>query len=163
MTEAQILVGTLGPVSVARLIGRTTFKVSQELREFGMKAVRDKAASIIFELSECDSVDSTILGVVAMIGLEGRNTTELVMINARPSVRAQLEGVGLARLCRFAEQQIEDVSWQNLCQAAAGAVSMGAVSNLILEAHQTLMNIDPENIPKFKDVVDLLGGELNQQ
>jgi hypothetical protein len=36
------------------------------------------------------------------------------------------------------------------------------VAELVLEAHQTLMSLDEANVPKFKNVVDLLSLELGK-
>ncbi len=160
MAEAQILAATRNNIAAVRIVGRASFKVSEQLRQFGRREIEKGVESIIFDLSECQGMDSTILGVFAMLGLEGRGKTELVVVNASDAVRNSLDVVGVSRLCRFADQTVADLKWSTLCEAAAGAVSTEETSETILEAHRTLMNLDEDNVPKFKDVVELLESEI---
>lgn len=154
--EAHLLGARTGDVAALRIIGRATFKISGEFRDFGLAAVHERERSLILDFSECTSVDSTILGVIAMIGLEGRGSTALVAVNANPPVRNQLQGVGLSKLLRFADTDADQMDWSGLCAAAAGSVETDAVSETMLAAHETLMNLDERNIPVFRDVVELL-------
>lgn len=154
--ECRLLGARAEKVAALRLIGRATFKMSGELREFGMAAVHDKLEALILDFSGCTSVDSTILGVIAMIGLEGRGTTAIIAVNADSAVRKQLEGVGLSKLLRFSDMDAEDLDWTGLCAAAAGSIATDDLADTMLEAHETLMNLDQRNIPVFRDVVELL-------
>lgn len=158
----RILAATYGQAAAIRIIGRANFKISQPLRDFGIKMIAHGVKSLIFDLSECQGMDSTILGVFAMIGLEGRDKTEVIIVNADESVRSSLDVVGVSRLCRFAEQPVENLNWKQLGEAAAGATDMTEVAPTVLEAHQTLMELDQSNVPKFKDVVELLESEVKQ-
>jgi anti-anti-sigma regulatory factor len=163
LPESQVLGAFFQQFASVRVMGRATFKISCALREFGLKAIERKVVGLLLELSACESMDSTILGIIAMLGLEGRGQTELIVVNASPLVRGQIEGVGLGKLCRFTEESSGEVTWTNLCKAVAGSVNMADIAETVLEAHQTLMELDPENIPKFKDVVELLGAEVKDK
>jgi predicted RNA-binding protein with PIN domain len=50
MPEARILVATSGQTAQVRVIGRGTFKVSQPLRDFAIRAIRRGATQVIIEL-----------------------------------------------------------------------------------------------------------------
>ena len=155
-TEAQLLGAQSDRVAALRIIGRATFKISAELRDFGLAAVRRNSDAVVLDFSKCASLDSTILGVIAMIGLEGRGTTAMIAVNASPGVLKQLKGVGLGKLLRFNDSDTEQMDWAELCAAAAGSVETEDLADTMLEAHETLMNLDRRNIPVFRDVVDLL-------
>jgi len=162
-TEAQVLVATQGNVVVFRAIGRVTFKVSTEFREYAVAAFAAGARCLILDLSECVTMDSTFMGVLAMIGIEGRKRqAQLLVINAEASNRKLLDGIGVSRVWTFSEQPVPDVTLSTLCEAAKGAVSTAEVADLVLTAHRTLMELDEANIPKFKNVVDLLSQELGR-
>jgi hypothetical protein len=45
---------------------------------------------------------------------------------------------------------------------ATPAVSAVEMAQTSLEAHETLMNVNPSNIPKFKDVVQFLAEDLKK-
>jgi len=164
MSEAQILVAELDNVVQIRVLGRATFKISQELRDYGLRVLRHGVSNVVIELSGCSGMDSTFMGVLAMIGLEGRQQARLVIVNASKTIRHLLESIGIGRLCEFAAQPVKDVSWQSLCQAASGSIDpANELSQTVLEAHQALMNMDPANIPRFRDVVAILANEIEEK
>jgi len=160
MAEAQILVAKQEGCVQIRVLGRATFKISQDLRDFGAGVLQENVSSIIVDLSECQGMDSTFLGVLAMIGLQGRDTAGLVIVNADEAHRGLLESIGLSRIWTFAEKPVRNVTWRSLCEAAVGAVDMKSVGETVLAAHRTLMDLAPENVPKFRDVVALLASEM---
>lgn len=158
--NAQLLAARGEHYTAMRVIGRATFKICDNLRQFGMEAVQNKAESLVLELSECIGVDSTVLGVLAMIGLEGRPDTTVTLVNATPPVRKQVESVGLSKLVRFAAGDTNEHDFPAVCRIASGDKLVDTdVSDTILEAHETLMNLDERNIPVFRDVVTLLKEE----
>ena len=162
MAESQILVARQENVVQVRVIGRATFKISRELREFGAQVLKEDVKSIIFDFSQCQGMDSTFMGVLAMIGLEARNKTAIIIVNASKQHRYLLDGIGISRLFEFSDEEVPDVNWHSLCKAAAGAADMSQMADTVVEAHRTLMDLDPENVPKFKDVVELLSNEVDE-
>jgi len=160
MPEAQILVAREEAIVQVRVVGRATFKISEDLRDFGIKVLKEGVKGIIVDLSECLGMDSTFIGVLAMIGLSARGNAEVVIVNASDGLKKLLDGIGVSRVLTYAREPVKEVGWQSLCEAAAGAVDMQSVAPTVLAAHETLMEIDPENVPKFKDVVDLLKAEM---
>lgn len=162
MSQARILVARQDKVVQVRIIGRATFKVSRELREYGIKVIREGVKTVIIDLSGCKGMDSTFLGVLAMIGLEARDSAAVLIVNADEQHRRLLDGIGISRLFEFAESRTSEGTWQELCEAAAEAANMEDVADTIVEAHRTLMDISPDNVPKFKDVVEMLSSEMRK-
>jgi len=144
------------------VIGRATFKISRELREYALKRLREGAVSITFDLSECRGMDSTFMGVLAMLGLQARGKAAIIIVNASEHHRELLDGIGISRLFQFSDEAIPEVNWHNLCGAATAVRDMGQLADTILDAHKTLMNVSADNVPKFKDVVDMLSTELDR-
>lgn len=162
MSEAHILVATQPGVAVVRVIGRATFKVSRDLRDFATTQIANGVRSIVVDLSECVTMDSTFMGVLALVGIQGRDRLHLVLVNAGGNNRELLDGIGVSRVWTYADEPAPDADWTTLCKAAAGvADNLGELAPTMLEAHQVLMDLDPANVPKFRDVVELLGGEVN--
>lgn len=162
MPDAEILVARSGSIAQARIIGRATFKVSQEFREFGLRAWASGVQQLVLDFSQCQIMDSTFMGVLAMLAIESRGRGTILLVNASPANRALLDGLGVSRLLRFAAQPVPQVTWESLCRAAAGTAEMGSVAGTVLDAHQTLMDVDPANVPKFRAVVDMLRQDLDQ-
>ena len=163
MAEAKILVARHEGVVQIRVVGRATFKISQGLREYAVPLLRSgEVKSLVIELSECRGMDSTFMGVLAMVGLEGRDGVSLVIVNANDHQKRLLTSIGVARLFHFASEPVPKADWQSLCEVAADPLNMKGVAGTVLSAHRTLMDLDPENIPRFRDVVDILTEEIEK-
>lgn len=162
MPEAQVLAATHEGVVQLRVVGRATFKISQRLRDFAIRAIEGGASEIIVEFSGCQGMDSTFMGVLAMIGLEGRGRTDIVFVNVGDLHRRLLDSIGVSRLFRFSQKRVCTTDWRSICEAAEGAYSGSDVTATVLEAHKTLMELDPANVPKFRDVVSMLSDELRE-
>ncbi|MFA4945636.1 MAG: STAS domain-containing protein [Lentisphaeria bacterium] len=158
--EAQILVAAQGDLCQVQVSGRATFKIAQHLRDYVLRRLKAGLRRLILDFSECTALDSTFMGVLAMIGLEARGRCEVVFVNVGPANRKLLDGLGVSRLFKFAEAPVAEVNWQTLCQAAAQVSDMSAIAGTVLDAHQTLMALEPENIPKFQSVVEMLRAEV---
>ncbi|MCK5804725.1 MAG: STAS domain-containing protein [Lentisphaeria bacterium] len=166
MSEASVMIAEQDGVVAVRVLGRATFKVCREFREYAMRVLKSSPTNaVVIDLSECDTMDSTFMGILAMIGLQGRGKTHLCIVGADASNQALLSEIGVSKLWKFADGDPGSREWTELCQAAAGSVDMTAsdVGALVLDAHKTLMELDPENVPKFKNVVELLSAEMNGQ
>ena len=160
MPEAQVLAAMQEGVVQLRVVGRATFKISQHLRDFAINAIEEGVSEIIVELSGCQGMDSTFMGVLAMIGLEGRGSTDVVFVNVSDQHRRLLDSIGVSRLFRFSKKRVRATDWRSICEAADGAYTGSDVAATVLEAHRALMELDPANVPKFKDVVSMLSDEI---
>lgn len=158
--STRVLAAEKDGIVQIRIIGRASLKISRELREFGLHVIDEDLRTITVDLSECEGMDSTFMGVLAMIALKGRGRAEFFIVNADEDHRRLLNGIGVGRLWHFAEAKVEKADWQNLCKAATEAADMDELGPTVLEAHRTLMDLEPENIPVFQDVVDLLAEEV---
>jgi anti-anti-sigma regulatory factor len=160
--ESKILVAKQGAIAQVRVCGRATFKLSSDLREFCVRAMRQGVTRIIVDFSECQAMDSTFMGTLAGIGLDGRGRCEPVFVNVSDSNRRLLDGLGVSKLFQFRTIPKAEINWNTLCSAVDGesALDMAKAAPTVLAAHQTLMQVDPGNIPKFKTVVEMLSAEL---
>ncbi|MFW5802739.1 MAG: hypothetical protein ACOCWJ_02370 [Verrucomicrobiota bacterium] len=92
------------------------------------------------------------------------NGLPLEIVNASSGCRRLLAGLGLNKLFIFATTPTESRDWQSLCQAQRDDPKAARrQERTVLEAHETLMEVDPENVPKFKDVVDYLRSGLEER
>ncbi|MFW5996786.1 MAG: STAS domain-containing protein [Verrucomicrobiota bacterium] len=163
MNDAKILAANKEGVVQIRVIGRATFKISRELREYIIQTLNDGVCSVIIDLSECDGMDSTFMGVMAMIGLEAKGKASVLVVNAGEKLRNLLDSIGVSRLVEYMEKDMAEGNWHNLCEAAAERDDMKQVAPTVRDAHKTLMELSPENIPKFQNVVEMLSEELENE
>ncbi|MBN2452552.1 MAG: STAS domain-containing protein [Lentisphaeria bacterium] len=161
--DTEILAATRAGITAIRVRGRGTFKVSRQLAQFGERVLSEGAKGVILDLGECTGLDSTFLGVLAMLGLQGRGCSAFAIVNASPALRELLTTIGVSRLWRFSAVPAPERTWATICRAAAEAFAVDGAAETVLQAHQTLMELDPENVPRFETLVKMLVDELSQQ
>ena len=165
MRSDHILVATDEKYAQIRVFGKGAFACSQNLRDFCSKIIETKIEKIIVDLSECTSIDSTFMGVLAMVGLQGRKTNVGVeIVNVDEAKKKLLKGLGLEKLFTYSHTDTDQVSWELLCNATSDSQEMGKVerAKTMLEAHETLIEVDSNNKPKFKDVIEYLKEDVKR-
>jgi len=125
----------------------------------------------VLDLGECVTMDSTFLGVLAGLSLRNADGKEIAhdghklkldLLNPNDRIADLLDNLGVVHLFQVLTQP-------NPCTAAFEPVandrpapSKEEISRNCLDAHTTLMDVNPDNIPKFKDVAQFLADDLRQ-
>ncbi len=146
-----------------KIVGRANFNSSIDFRTL-ISELRQKGYNyFVLELSECALMDSTFLGVLAGLRTrenKGGQTIELLNPNAR--ITELLENLGILSL--FTVTHGKDV-----VPAGASPVPQATcehtrleTSEACLEAHRTLIELNPANAPKFKDVTQFLMDDIKR-
>lgn len=144
-------------VAWLKVEGRATFDVGDQLKGVGMFFLENKASHLKIDMAVCEFMDSTVMGVLAMLAIEGRKRkVDLTILNAGKDTLALLTGLGVDRVVRFDDFDTSKIAWQ--CASVLLAASVN--STTILDAHKTLMEIDDENVSRFDGVVKCLEAEL---
>jgi hypothetical protein len=188
--QNNISVGVSNNLVFIKVEGKGTFQISQPLRQLSLEMIGRGYREFIVDLADCPSMDSTFLGVLAGMCLRLQNLTvadaktagasipgsggakvHLANINAR--CHDVLRALGIDRLfcldvceLRIGGQAAALPSRTSLQplqqQPSAAATSRENQAAVMLEAHRTLMEIEPQNIPKFKDVVRFLSEDIEK-
>jgi len=138
--------------------GRGTFSVAQAMREFCIQALESGATSFSVEVGRCTYMDSTFIGVLALVSLRSRERSGSVrLLNTSEAVHEQLRGLGLKDLFEFAEGEPGAAGMKPI--APLPGASTGSLRDVMLEAHETLGEVDKDNIGRFRDVISRLKGE----
>jgi anti-anti-sigma factor len=163
--STKILVAIVDSLVLIKIQGKANFSVSasfktviEELRQKGF--IRFK-----LDLAECPLMDSTFFGVLA--GQSLQMTTEassdgaqkIQLFNTNQRIADALDNMGIAHLFEFCSGVMESANYE---ESKAGASSKLELTQTSLEAHQTLMSINPSNIAKFKDVAQFLAEDLQK-
>jgi anti-anti-sigma regulatory factor len=165
MRSTQILVDLKKTRCAVKMIGRPTFAVAGILRKLAKKL--DKEPSVVsleIGMSECDGMDSTIMGMLTTLALKirSRKGGESKVLNPGRN-RQLLNGLGLGKLFQYVDDPDgEKGDWGELQTGDAPPVHPKETADTILEAHKTLMEADEGNVDKFKTVVDMLEKELKE-
>jgi len=123
---------------------------------------------VVVELSECPLMDSTFLGVLAEFGLKAlpkegdRETHAVELRNANDRLLELLENLGVLHLFKMARGTVSSPDAVETSSPSPSNPSREELTRASLEAHQRLMDINPENIARFKDVAQFLAEELQK-
>jgi anti-anti-sigma factor len=167
----QASVALSGKVALVRVTGRGSFKLGASLKQFGESVVRLRVPLLLFDMAQCIGMDSTFMGVLA--GLATRLRTHdgrIVLVHCSPRTRGLLATLGLDQLIaayetadtppEFEEALSGRATGESL--ASAGGQDVDTVKTM-LDAHQNLVDLVPENLPQFKDVLVYLREEVERK
>ncbi|HRT58035.1 MAG TPA: STAS domain-containing protein [Candidatus Paceibacterota bacterium] len=167
-TPAKILVLTGDRFACVKIVGRANFASSIDFKNL-VDSLRQKGlAYLVMDLSECLLMDSTFLGVLAGFGLQmnlqgtagdGRQI-ELYRPNAR--LIGLIENLGILHLFRVTQEPLALPACGEVQALDPASVSKEDLTRASLEAHRTLMEINPENVARFKEVTRFLAEDLER-
>jgi hypothetical protein len=110
-------------------------------------------------------MDSTFLGILSQFGLKlnpagapGQKGIELLNPNGR--VTELLENLGALHLFKVVTGALELPDDVKTCAPESINPTHEQITRTSLEAHQTLMAVNPENAARFKDVTQFLAEDL---
>lgn len=164
MSAAQVRVAVDEQCAQVLVSGRATFACSPAVRRFAAAMLERNIPNFMIDLSECDTMDSTFMGVLAMIGTGARERhINAEIVNASDYHKELLDTLGIDTLFSFSHTPNgSQVDWRALCHAEADADSPLVQAEVMRDAHQMLMDVDEENIPKFRDVVRYIDEDIDR-
>ncbi len=151
-----------------KIIGRANFSSSIDFKTL-MNELRQKGYQyFVLDLSECLLMDSTFLGVLAGLGLkmrtaQGEQTQPAIeLLNPNQRIAELLENLGVLHLFRVSQGPIPAPAQGQTCELSPASPSKEEVTQACLEAHQTLMSLNPQNAARFKEVAAFLADDLKR-
>lgn len=162
----QVMVGK--QFVCVKIIGRANFNVSVSFQTLLTELRQKGYQHFILELSECVLMDSTFLGVLAGFGLKMTQASAtpppcpVELRNANERVLELLESLGVLHLFSVTNGPLGAAEAVVPQPADSTQPSRMEVKRTCLEAHQTLMEINPDNVAKFKDVARFLAEDLQK-
>ena len=160
MKNADIFINQNDSEFNIKVEGRATFAVGPMFRKLVDEIVDDSEIKMInIDLSECTGMDSTYMGIVAMLALHFiKKQIKINILNAGIN-KQLLDGLGLNKLFNYLEKDNSSLKWKLLVpEEKENDVS----AETVLEAHKVLMKADSGNVEKFKNVVEMVEKDLKQ-
>jgi len=148
-----------------KVTGRANFAASVDFQTV-LTGLESKGYTyFVIELSECTLMDSTFLGVLATFGVKLNPpdtdcVKQIVEIrNANERLLELLENLGVLHLFKTCDGELPQCREvvPETCNPTREALTQAS-----LEAHKALMDINPENISRFKDVTKFLAEDLER-
>ncbi|MGY8652144.1 MAG: STAS domain-containing protein [Verrucomicrobiia bacterium] len=161
----EISVAIIDGAACVRICGRANFNSSHDFRRLISELQKSGHNRFRMDLCDCLIMDSTFLGVLARLALDAGDAAETEAVKAfeliSPSERVAglLDNLGVLELFEVTEGQ--GFADAGLESAPAGPKpTRTEASKNSLAAHETLIEVNPANEAKFKDVIKFLAEDL---
>jgi len=159
----SVLVGK--DFACVKIAGRANFTFSPDFKTLLAELIQKGYGHFIIDLSDCVLMDSTFLGVLAGFGIKLCPASPLAngrieLSNPNPRVTELLENLGVLQLFKIVSGALQ-LSGE-VCVPAPVNPSHEEITRTSLEAHQALMAVNPDNVPRFKDVAQFLAEDLKK-
>jgi anti-anti-sigma regulatory factor len=166
--SASLMVMTGERFACVRVAGRANFASSVDFKN-ALSSLQQKGYQyVVIELSECALMDSTFLGVLAGFGLKcqptetGTTTQVIELRNPNERLCELLENLGVLHLFKVSHGALENPEPLESTAPAPCNPTREELTLASLEAHRTLMQINPGNVERFKDVTKFLAEDLEK-
>jgi anti-sigma B factor antagonist len=165
MSSANLSVFVGKNIAWIKIGGRANFASSPDFKTLLERLVQKGYAHFIIELQSCVLMDSTFLGVLAGFGMKlnpngAPAERGIELLNASERVRELLENLGAVQLFKLTSGELKLPDGLKPCEPESINPTHEQITRTSLEAHQTLMAINPENVARFKDVAQFLAEDL---
>jgi serine phosphatase RsbU (regulator of sigma subunit)/anti-anti-sigma regulatory factor len=148
--RGHIHAGYRGDTCIVQLGGLMTWQLAPAMRDMLQNASRRATPPFLVDLSACEAMDSTLLGLLL------QHTGEITLHQPGQRVISQLHEMGVLQL--FAISQTNCPQPQ-VAMDITPVDTRQACSDLIISAHEALIDASASNRQKFKDVVENLRHE----
>jgi anti-anti-sigma regulatory factor len=156
--QTQMQVATIDQVTCIKVSGAASFSLGVDFKSVTSQCCEEGNRALLLDLSSCSNMDSTFLGI--LVGLTGR-LDRIELLNPCERVIDLLENLGVLDLVSVS--QGPNPFDGQLEHAESANVDKRELAEASLEAHRTLMHLNPENVPRFKDVTKFLEEDLGRQ
>lgn len=167
----RLLVALQGENALVRVEGRGSFKVSTNLKQFGVAAIDAGCRTMILDMEPCIGMDSTFMGVLAGLAfrLQQQADGSLLLVNLSDRALNLITTLGLDQVVKPYLAADTPESYRQLLAPGGeleslegDGITKRAAAETVLEAHETLSSLTPENVPKFQNVLVFLREDLQR-
>ncbi len=151
-----------------KLSGRANFQCSIDFKTLINHLHEKGHHRFVIDATECQLMDSTFLGVLAGLGVRfsqqnnGSTAASLELLNPSDRVFDMLENLGIAHLFKIIRGTAPVTNELSPVATTAASSDRAETTKTCLEAHRLLMELNPANVAKFKDVTKFLEEDLKR-
>ena len=151
-----------------KLVGKANCASSPEFQTLFSELWKEGCTHFVLDLSECVFMDSTFLGILAWAGLkvnqsppeQERRVVELY--NPTDIIAELIENLGVLHLFKVTQGQVKTPEAGEPRTITPALPTSETCRRTSLAAHELLIQINPANAAKFKDVVAFLAEDLKK-
>lgn len=114
--------------------------------------------SVVFDLTDAEAIDSTTLGLMAKISINGKakHFDDPIVISRNPSITRLLVSMGFEDIFQIVRDADVSLGGELPLEMEPEDADENSVRDKVLEAHRTLMNLNEKNKITFKELVESL-------
>ena len=166
--DSSIQVGVRGPTVWVKIEGKGSFLNSGNLKEFARAMLDRGYREFVVDLAGCAMMDSTFMGTMASVALRLKELGHghLHVVHCGNRSQELLSGLGLDQIFDIHGNGERPPECESLDQAAAresAEARKREQAETMLEAHEALCEAAPQNLFRFKDVLDFLKQDLQRE
>ena len=164
-TASTLCVAVVEPTAFIKVPGRANYATSIDLKNLVGELRQRGFSEFVLDLRECLTMDSTFLGVLAGLVLRNNHpepaAPTIELLNPNNRVLDLIENLGVLSMFKV---KIEETPATLLFEPTGDLPepTKEEVTRNCLEAHRTLMKINPANVPKFKEVTQFMAEDLKK-
>ena len=105
MPEAKILISRNGNIGVIKIVGVGNFQGAVVFKSAYTELITEGVSEFVIDLSECEQLDSTFLGIILGLALKLRQigTGMVHVIHANEMIKSLFRGTGLDQIFDMTE------------------------------------------------------------
>lgn len=161
MTDSgKILAAEINNVPILKLMGDVRVLMSSSMDQYFSSLYRRAVLdSVLVDLTETTTIDSTTLGLLAKMSIQLRNRFNIMptIVSTNPDITKILMSMSFDLICRIVNEPLSESG--QFGELAEVSESEEKVRQKIIEAHQTLMALSEQNRLEFQDLVSALKKE----
>jgi anti-anti-sigma regulatory factor len=167
-SAARMSVCVKSPSAWVKIVGRADYHFSEALKKLVHGLRQRDCSRFLLEFTDCNFMDSTFAGTLSRLGREfaqARNDNpapSLSLVNANQRVADTLDNLGVIHLFQLLKEGAPDDAEFQPVETGAGKPDRTQLNRVILDAHCELVDINPANFEKFKDVLQYLEEDLKK-
>jgi anti-sigma B factor antagonist len=164
-TSPTLCVAVVEHTAFIKVPGRANYATSIDLKNLVAELRLRGFSEFVLDLRECMTMDSTFLGVLA--GLVLRNNQpepeapSIELLNPNDRVLDLIENLGVLSMFKVKNEEVPSTLRFEPTNDQP-APTKEEVTRNCLEAHRTLMQVNPANVPKFKEVTQFMAEDLKK-
>ena len=156
--DSKLHVAVVKGVTCVKVDGPANFAVTVDFKTLVRQCCEEGGRVLLLDLSNCINMDSTFLGI--LMGMTSR-LNRIELLNPSERIIDLLDNLGVLKLLTVG--QGTNPFDAELTPADPFNTDKRSLTATSLEAHKLLMKINPENVPRFKDVAKFLEEDLERQ
>ena len=155
--SARLQVAVAEGIACIKVEGPANFAASVDFKTVVNRSCEEGGRVLLLDLTDCMNMDSTFLGI--LMSMTNR-LDRIELLNPSDRITDLLDSLGVMELLTVGTG--ENPFDAKLQEAESTNADKRALTEASLEAHKLLMEINPDNVSKFKDVAQFLEEDLNK-